>query len=100
VYPSRNAAVGMAVLEAWSYGLTVVATDTAGPAELVRDGHDGFLAHANDADALAQAMQRALQLDAPARANMRAEARLKLRRDHSADAVAAAHVRVYRSLVS
>jgi glycosyltransferase involved in cell wall biosynthesis len=99
VYPSRNAAVGMALLEAWSYGLTVVATDTAGPAELVRDGHDGFLARADDADALAQAIGRALQLDTPSRANMRAAARLKLSRDHSADAVAAAHLRVYRSLV-
>ena len=100
VYPSREAAVGTAVLEAWSYGLTVVATQTAGPSELLCDGHNGFLTPAEDADALALAIRRALQMDDRSRANMQAAARLKLAKEHSAEAVAAAHVQVYRSLVS
>lgn len=99
LYPSREAAVGMAVLEAWSYGLLVVATSTAGPLELVRDGQNGFLALADDVDALAQATRRALELDPESRANMQAAARDKLLHEHSADAVAAAHIEVYRSLV-
>jgi glycosyltransferase involved in cell wall biosynthesis len=100
VYPSRQAAVGTAVLEAWSYGLTVVATSTAGPSEVLRDGESGFLVAVDDADALAQGIHRALQSEPAVRQTMLAAARLKLASEHSADAVAVAHVQVYCSLLA
>ena len=100
VYPSRQSAVGTAVLEAWSYGLTVVATQTAGPSELLNDGENGFLVPFDDAEALAQAIGRGLQLTPVERERMLAAVQLKLAQEHSADAVAAAHVCAYRSLLT
>lgn len=40
--PSRNEPFGIVILEAWSAGKPVVATRTGGPAEFVRDHHNGL----------------------------------------------------------
>jgi glycosyltransferase involved in cell wall biosynthesis len=46
------------VLEAWAAGVPVVATASAGPAALIRDGETGLLVPIEDADALAAALRR------------------------------------------
>jgi glycosyltransferase involved in cell wall biosynthesis len=43
VCPSLEEPLGNVVIEAWSAGLPVVATRTAGPAALIRDGESGIL---------------------------------------------------------
>jgi glycosyltransferase involved in cell wall biosynthesis len=52
-----------ALMEALSYGIPVVSTDTAGIAELVEDGRTGFLVEQRSAASLAAALER-LALDA------------------------------------
>ena len=48
------------LLEAQASGVPVVTTDVGGSAEIVRDGHTGFLVPPGDAPALAAALARAL----------------------------------------
>lgn len=55
VCPSRREPLGNVVLEAWSAGCPVLATDARGPRELVKDGVDGVLVSREDPERLAQA---------------------------------------------
>lgn len=56
--PSRIEPLGNVVIEAWARRLPVVASRSAGPAWLIRDGEDGLLVPIEDADALAAAIRR------------------------------------------
>ena len=58
VSSSRYEPLGNVVIEAWSAGVPVVATATAGPATLIRDGETGLLAPVEEPAALAEAMTR------------------------------------------
>jgi glycosyltransferase involved in cell wall biosynthesis len=49
---------GLVIPESFSLGRPVIATDSGGPSELVRNGVDGFVVPPNDAAALATAMQQ------------------------------------------
>jgi glycosyltransferase involved in cell wall biosynthesis len=48
------------VVEAWGYGVPLIATDSVGPAWLIRHGHDAILTPVDDAQALAVAIRRVL----------------------------------------
>lgn len=58
VLPSYNEGLPMAVLEAISYGLPVIATDVGDMAAAVRDGENGYLIHPGDVDALANSIYK------------------------------------------
>jgi len=58
---SRHEPLGNVVLEAWAAGVPVVATASAGPAALIRDGESGLLVPIEDADALAAALRRVIE---------------------------------------
>jgi len=58
VCPSRREPLGNVVIEAWAAGKPVVASASAGPAVLIRDGVTGLLVPVEDADALAGSMTR------------------------------------------
>lgn len=62
---------GLSIAEAYSLGLPVIATDSGGPAEQVRNGLDGIIVPPNDVTALAEAMQGFL--DDPTKAHSLAE---------------------------
>jgi glycosyltransferase involved in cell wall biosynthesis len=51
-------AFGLVVQEAFSAGRPVIVSKSGGPAELVRDGVDGFVVERNNGKALAEAMQK------------------------------------------
>jgi len=54
--PSRIEPLGNTVIEAWAAGKPVIATQSAGPGELIENGENGLLVPINDADGLARAM--------------------------------------------
>jgi len=60
VFPSRLEPLGNVVIQAWVYGLPVVASRAIGPANLIRDGQDGLLVPIDDSDALAAGIRRLL----------------------------------------
>jgi glycosyltransferase involved in cell wall biosynthesis len=55
LFPSREEPLGNVVIQAWAYGLPVVAAEAVGPAALIRDGEDGRLVPVDDPEALAGA---------------------------------------------
>jgi glycosyltransferase involved in cell wall biosynthesis len=60
VFPSRREPLGNVVLEAWAYGVPVIAAAATGPAWLIRDGEDGLLTPIDDAEAFAAAIRAVL----------------------------------------
>lgn len=60
ICPSRHEGIGNIVLEAWFHGCPIVATRSQGPQELISDGRDGLLTPIDDANALAEAVNRLL----------------------------------------
>ena len=68
------AGTGALGLEAMSHGLPIVATETGGTSETIRDGQNGFLAKIGDSRTIGKAL--ALLVDDPGlRARMGAESR-------------------------
>jgi glycosyltransferase involved in cell wall biosynthesis len=60
VYPSREEPFGNVVVEAWSCGVPLISTRTAGPSWLARDREDALLAPVDDEAALALAIRELL----------------------------------------
>lgn len=58
VVPSREESFGLVILEAWSQGKPVIATDCDGPRELIREGETGLLVPKENPQALWEAIQR------------------------------------------
>ncbi len=70
--PSREEPFGIVVLEGMAHGRATIATDAAGPREILRHGIDGLLVPRADPQALADAI--AALLEAPERRRRLAEA--------------------------
>lgn len=85
----------LAVLEASAAGRPVVATAVGIAPQAVIPGKTGLLVPANDARALAEAMQRIMALPAQQRDEMGCEARLHMAREFSLQSVLAGYLRVY-----
>lgn len=81
VWPAINEAFGMALLEAQTAGLPVVAGASGGVSVVVKDGATGLLTPPGDVAAFAAAMRR-LILDPEARAGMGRAAQAKARAEH------------------
>ena len=69
VLPSRCEGLPRVLLEAMAAGVPTIGSDVGGISALVRDGENGFLIPAGDADALEQRLRRLLS-DADLRAKM------------------------------
>ncbi len=99
VMPSRFEGLSNAVLEAMACGLPVVATRVTGTDELISDGLDGVLVAADDAQAMAAALDRLLDNPAEAAALGR-RAREKIEAQYDLAGIAARYESVYRELGS
>ncbi|MEG3618867.1 glycosyltransferase [Magnetovibrio sp. PR-2] len=61
VCPSRHEPLGNVVIEGWAQTRPVVAAASQGPSQLIQDGVDGLLCPVDDAEAMAQAINRVLK---------------------------------------
>jgi len=99
VWPAVNEAYGMALLEAQSRGLPVVAGRTHGVPDIVRDGITGKLAAVGDADAFARAVRELIEQpdDLP---KMSDAARQTVAAEHSLETAAAILDREIRAVAA
>ena len=97
VQPSLSEGLPLAVLEAMSAGLPIVATRVGGVGEAVVDGETGLLVEPGDAPGLALAVRRLLD-DPIALASFGESARRRARPEFSVDAMAAHYEELYASL--
>jgi glycosyltransferase involved in cell wall biosynthesis len=95
VLPSRYEELGSVLLETVRAGVPIVASDTGGIPEVVRDGHNGLLCPPGDPAAFARAID-ALLADAELRRRMGAAGRAMSRR-FSWDALAPRVLAVYEA---
>ena len=95
--PSYREGLPKALLEAAACGLPIVTTDVPGCREIVRDGDNGFLVPARDAQALARAL-RSLIGDAALRAEMGRRSREIVLAEFSQEQVIAETLAVYQEL--
>jgi glycosyltransferase involved in cell wall biosynthesis len=93
VLSSRHEALGTSVLDAFLYGVPVVATNTGGLAQTLAEGR-GLLCEVGDDAAMADAMDRLLS-DKALRAGMTEKAEDYVRREHDPAIMAARYLEVY-----
>ncbi|WP_229954976.1 glycosyltransferase [Parasphingorhabdus litoris] len=83
VVPSFAEGLPVVIMEAMAIARPVISTYVAGIPELVRDGSEGFLVYASDAEGLAIAMEKLLKLDDSALKSMGEQARERVRERHA-----------------
>jgi glycosyltransferase involved in cell wall biosynthesis len=92
-------AFGRTIIEAQAMGRVVIATDHGGARETISDGETGFLVPPGDYLALAQAIDRALEMDAAARIGWGRHARDVVGTNYSVAAMQEAVLAVYAELL-
>lgn len=92
-------AFGRVAAEAQAMGRPVIATDHGGSRQTVIDGETGWLVQPGDADALAQALARALNLSRPERERLAERAVAHVRANFTKAAMCAATLAVYREVL-
>jgi glycosyltransferase involved in cell wall biosynthesis len=90
VVPSRSEPLGNTIVEAWAAKRPVLATETAGPGELIKSGETGLLVPVDDAERLALAMTR-LADDRALGARLAAAGHARYRAEFSESGVVAAY---------
>jgi glycosyltransferase involved in cell wall biosynthesis len=93
-------AFGRVAAEAQSMGRPVVATDHGGARETVLDNETGWLCKPGDADSMAAAIEKGLNLSADKREKMAERAIEHIRKDFSKDAMCAKTLEVYNEVLS
>ncbi len=96
---TRPEAFGRVAAEAGAMGRVVIAADHGGARETVIDGETGFLVAPGSAEALANALVRAIGLGAEGRAAMGEKAAARIAAKFSTAAMAAATIAAYQSLL-
>ncbi|HEX6992821.1 MAG TPA: glycosyltransferase family 4 protein [Gammaproteobacteria bacterium] len=98
VHPALKEGLGLAVLEAMSAGVPVVASAAGGLLDVIEDGVSGLLVPAGDAEALQRAVER-LFADPGERARLGDGGRRRVRDAFGVERMASAHLALYRRLV-
>jgi glycosyltransferase involved in cell wall biosynthesis len=100
VFPSvEPEAFGRAAVEAQAMGLPVIAANHGGLAETIVDGETGILTQPADAEALADAIERVIDMGAEARVAMGAKGSERVRRLYTKAALQEATLQVYGKLL-
>jgi L-malate glycosyltransferase len=96
VLPSLNEGMSNAMLEALATGLLILATETGGTRELLKDGINGFILKMKDSDDIAKKLEK-LILDKNLGDKMAQESR-KMAMEHSWENVADKYLSIYREV--
>jgi glycosyltransferase involved in cell wall biosynthesis len=99
VHPAEREGLGVAVLEAASCAVPVLAAAAGGVVDVLEHGRTGLLVPTNDGPALACALL-ALLGDAALRRRLGQEARAEVQRHFGVDALASAHLALYAAVAS
>lgn len=99
VHPALMEGLGIALLQAASSGLPIIAVNAGGMPEAVEDGVNGFLVPPGDAVALAAALDRLLA-DAELRSRMGRAGREKMAKEFSVERMVEGNLQVYRDLLA
>lgn len=97
IMSSRHEGLPLAALEAMAHGIPVAAFAVGGLTDLIRHGHDGFLAPANDLAALAGCLETWTRFSPQQKTAMRAAARRKIEQSYSLESGTAALCTAYRA---
>ena len=92
-------AFGRVVPEAQAMGRIVIGTNHGGATETIQDGVTGFLIPPNDPQALAEALDKVLDMPAAAREEMARRSIESVRNDFSKARMCARTLEVYRDLI-
>jgi glycosyltransferase involved in cell wall biosynthesis len=98
VHPARREGLGVALLEAASCAVPIVAAAAGGVPDLIEHGRTGWLVDCDDPAALAAAVARVLSRPEE-RVRIGAAARSEVERRFAVEALVAAHLRLYESSV-
>jgi glycosyltransferase involved in cell wall biosynthesis len=98
VHPALMEGLGVALLQAASAGLPIVAVDAGGMPEAVEDGVNGRLVPPGNDEALANAIHQLLA-DETLRRRMGESGREKMRRGFSVQQMVLGNLAVYRALL-
>ncbi|HUP64540.1 MAG TPA: glycosyltransferase family 4 protein [Thermoanaerobaculia bacterium] len=99
VLPSLYEGLPLALLEAMSHGLPVIASDLAGIREAVRDGVEGLLVEPGDAVSLAAALERTLG-DPALRRRLGAAARRRYEEEFTPEIVLTAYEKFFAEVAT
>ncbi|CAL1241496.1 glycosyltransferase [Candidatus Methylocalor cossyra] len=100
VCPSRHETLGNVILEAWSYALPVVSTETRGALELIVPGETGLLSPCADPAALAERLRELFTSSEAARAELGRRGYRFLTERFSREAILAAYLNLYEQLLA
>ena len=98
-HPAEREGLGLALLEAASGGVPVVACAAGGVPDVVEDGRTGLLVAVGDGPALRRALERLLA-DAAERARLGAAARALVEQRFTIDGMVAAHRALYAAVLA
>ncbi len=99
VVPSRSEPLGNSIVEAWAAQRPVIATETAGPNELIRSGETGLLVPVEDAETLALTLSRVAD-DRALRQRLAAAGHARYRAEFSEARVVAAYQALFAKVAA
>jgi glycosyltransferase involved in cell wall biosynthesis len=86
-------------LEAMSSGGLVLGSTSGGMSEIIRDGHDGFLVHPRNPQALALRIEQVLELNREDQDRVRRNARRRIRESYDVDVIVPKMLAFYEQVI-
>ena len=99
-FPSTREGFGLTLVEAMAAGCLVVCSDLPVLADIVEDGQTGLLYNSSDAQALADALKRAISMSEPERQAVTQAARHRVASEYSSGQFITRYEQLYRQRLS
>ncbi len=98
IVPSRHEPFGLVMVEAWAYGVPLIATKAAGPRATAQHEVDALMVPVDDVDAMARAIKR-ISAEPNLKATLIKNGRAHYERDYTLSAVVSRYQRFYREML-